>query len=187
MKPNKGDLRKAMKSRLQTVSTAQAAVWSDAVCRRLMALPSYQTASRLMAFLNMKGEVSLDTFLIQALKERKEVYVPYCLTNGHMEAVQMTSLSDVVRGKYGIRVPKEGSSRIAPTQLEWIIVPGLAFDAEGHRLGRGAGFYDRYLQRAPQAAVTAVAWDIQIVPHVPTEVHDYTLPAVLTQSRYMVQ
>ena len=140
-----------------------------------------------MAFLNMKGEVSLDTFLIQALKEGKEVYVPYCFANGHMEAVQMTSLNEVVHGMYGIRVPKEGSPRIAPEQLEWIIVPGLAFDAEGHRLGRGAGFYDRYLQRAPQAAVTAVAGDIQIVPHVPTEAHDYPLPAVLTQSRYMVQ
>lgn len=175
-----------MKNRLQAISTAHAAAWSDAVCKRLFALPQYQQASRLMAFLNMKGEVSLDTFLIQALKEGKEVYVPYCLGNGDMEAMQLTSLQTVVQGMYGIRVPRAGSPCIAPEQLELIIVPGLAFDTAGHRLGRGAGFYDRYLRRAQQAAVAAVAWDIQIVPHVPTEAHDYRMPVILTPTRHMV-
>lgn len=187
MKQSKEDVRKTMKNRLSAVSAAQAAAWSDAVCARLLVLPQYQRASRFMAFLNMKGEVSLDAFLIQALREGKEVYVPHCVDNGQMEAVQLTSLQDVEQGMYGIRVPKAGSHCIAPEQLEWILVPGLAFDAEGHRLGRGAGFYDRYLQRAQQAAVTAVAWDIQIIPHVPTEAHDYRVPAVLTPTRYIVQ
>ncbi len=187
MKQNKEDLRNTMKRRLLAVSVAQAAAWSDAVCARLAVLPQYQRASRLMAFLNMKGEISLDAFLIRALREGKEVYVPHCLGNGQMEAMRLTSLQDVAQGMYGIRVPYAGSPCIAPEQLELILVPGLAFDAEGHRLGRGAGFYDRYLQRAPQAAVAAVAWDIQIVPHVPAEAHDYRIPVMLTPTRYIVQ
>lgn len=187
MKQNKEDVRKAMKHRLAAVPAAQAAAWSDAVCARLAVLPQYQQARRIMAFLNMKGEISLDTFLIRALREGKEVYVPHCLGKGQMEAMRLTSLQDVEQGMYGIRVPRAGSPCVAPEQVEWILVPGLAFDAEGHRLGRGAGFYDRYLQRAKQAAVTAVAWDIQIIPHVPSEAHDYRMPAVLTPTRYMMQ
>lgn len=183
MKQNKEYLRNAMKRRLEQYPLALQARGNDAICRRLAALPDYQNASRLMAFLNMSHEVSLDSLLREALREGKEVYVPHCVARGHMEAVRLVSLDEVTQGAYGIREPLHRETYVSPTDMELIIVPGLAFDADGHRLGRGAGFYDRYLARTPAAAIAAVAWDIQIVSQVPTEGHDAIMPTIVTPTR----
>lgn len=183
---SKRELRKAMNIRLQALSGTEQAESSAAICSRLAVLPQYKQARRIMAFLSMPGEVCLDAFIARAIREGRQVYVPKCISKGIMEAVRLESLQDAAVGAYGIRTAPEGSQRIDPAALDLIIVSGLAFDGHGGRLGRGAGFYDRFLAPLKADRYMAVAWDMQIVEHVPVEDHDIPLPAILTEQRYII-
>ncbi len=180
-------LRQEMEAKLQAVPCKRQDEMSRDVCARIAVLPLYKQARRVMAFLHMPGEIDLDPLIEQALKEQKEVYVPLCLSGRRMEAQQLSSMSAALVGAYGIRTAPAGSAIIDPADLDLILVPGLAFDGQGNRLGRGAGFYDRFLLRARGETLVAVGWDMQVVPAVPVEAHDMTIPAILTEQRFIFQ
>ncbi len=184
--PNKKELRKAMDARLHALTAAEKETWSTAVCARLTALPQYQKAKRIMAFLNMPDEVSLDALIRDALQAGKEVYVPVCLDRTRLEAHRLEALDQAVCGAYGIRTAPPGSPRIDADKLDLIIVPGLAFDRQGHRLGHGAAYYDRFLAKKGKAAAVAAAWDVQLVPDVPTEAHDITMTDIVTDKQHLI-
>lgn len=91
---------------------------------------------------------------------------------------------DVVAGASLIREPRKVLPEADPTELDVVIVPGLAFDLHGRRLGRGGGYYDRLLPRLrPQAVKIGVAWEVQIVDEVPTDAHDQRMDVVVTERR----
>ena len=90
-----------------------------------------------MAFLSMPGEVCLDSLLDQAIREGRHVYVPRCLSRGVMEAVRLDSVTTAVNGEYGIRTAPAESPAASPDTLDLILVPGVAFDEDGRRLGHG--------------------------------------------------
>lgn len=183
---SKKELRKAMNDRLHRLTAAEKAAASAAVCTRLAALPQYAQARRIMAFLNMPDEVSLDALIRQALAEGKEVYVPVCVDKQHIEAARLDGLDQAVVGAYGIRTAPAGSPRIPASDLDVIVVPGLAFDVQGHRLGHGAAYYDRFLAEKGTAAAVAAAWDVQIVPAVPVEAHDIIMTDIVTDKQHLV-
>lgn len=100
-----------------------------------------------------------------------------------MEAVPLFSLQRTVKGLYGIRTVADEIPAVTKTP-DLIIVPGLAFDRHGRRLGRGGGYYDRFLRSYPEAVRIGVAWDCQIMAQVPVSGWDRRMDAVLTPRRY---
>lgn len=186
MMRSKKELRCAMYDRLHQLTEAEKNSASAAVCARLLALPSYARARRIMAFLNMPDEVSLDALISQAVRDGKEVYVPVCVNRTQIEAARLERLDQAVIGAYQIRTAPEGSPRVAAADLDVIFVPGLAFDEKGGRLGHGAAYYDRFLIEKGAAEAIAVAWDIQVVPDVPVEAHDVLMTEVVTDRRHLV-
>ena len=91
--------------------------------------------------------------------------------------------ADIVTGRFGIREPRTGCARLSLKRLDLILVPGIAFDLDGHRLGRGRGYYDRLLGEL-QGARCGVAFDQQIVDRVPIEPHDMRLSCIVTPTRW---
>jgi len=92
-----------------------------------------------------------------------------------------TLAADTRPGRAGIREPTESCRAIDPASLEIVLVPGVAFDATGARLGRGGGFYDRFLAGLPPTVATiGVCFETQLVPRVPTETHDHRVGIILT-------
>lgn len=161
----------------------QIALLSSKMRQQLLNWDIYAAARVIMAFLAMPDEPQMDEVITQAIADNKKICVPYCAEAdlGIMAAVQLTGLADLVIGKHNIRTPEpKNLTVINPSELDLIIVPGVAFDSQGKRLGMGAGYYDRFLPKAEKAALIGAAWPDAVLPEVPAEEHDFTVDYLLT-------
>ena len=125
--------------------------------------------------------------LTAALAANKSIAIPDIdWPHKSMSPRQITNLhTDLIPGRYDIRVPAPGCPLVEPKSLDAILLPGLAFDRAGNRLGRGAGFYDRFISSLHDAghrpALIGVCYHAQIVDSVPTEPHDHRVDRVITE------
>lgn len=185
MQYSKARLRMDIKEQIAKIACEKMSADSQLICRRLCCLSAYQKARRILFFLATKQEVCIDTVLVHALANQKEVYVPRCQAAGSMEAVRLYSLEETRIGMYGIRTVSDKRPPLATEALDLIMVPALAFDVKGHRLGHGGGYYDRFLARSGQALCIGVAWDCQVVAQVPIEPWDRGVNGILTPTRFL--
>ncbi len=181
----KAGLRREIRARLEALTPAQRTAGSRAAGDRLRAESAWQQARSILFYAPLPAELDLWPLLRQALTEGKLVTLPRFSPEGRSYvACQIRDLSrDIATGQYGIREP----SATCPTvtlELDLILVPGLAFDVQCHRLGRGKGFYDQLLAAA-RGTTCGVAYDEQIVAEVPVEPHDIRLSCLLTPSRWI--
>lgn len=181
---DKQTMRLAFKARRQAMSEAECNERAKSLCEWIMSSEAYQKAQTIMAYLAMPKEANLDSLIEQALAAGKKVYVPVCISKTEMVAAELISLDAVSVGVLRIRIPQEPYNCIAPTDLDLILVPGVAFDIAGGRMGMGAGYYDRFLAEVATERCVGVAWDIQVVSEsIPMDVHDKRLGALITDAR----
>lgn len=179
-------LRRAMLDRQRTLSEAERAALAGSLTQALLRFPAYKKARKILAYLSLPGEADLDDFIRAALAEGKEIYVPVCLPDYQMEAGRLLDMDHFAKGLYGLRDLPPGYETARPEELDWVLVPAVAVDVSGHRLGRGAGYYDRFLSRVSKEKRVAVVWDFQLTEIVPTDVHDLSMGAVITEKRSIV-
>lgn len=147
-------------------------------------LPEFQAARTVMLFLNFRDEVETTMLAMEVLTQGKELVLPRCAPGGTLETYRVMDLTkDIKSGTYGIREPKaDEAARIEPRTIDLVIVPGVAFDRQGNRLGYGAGYYDRFFQRLPAAVpLVAAVFECQLVPAVPVESHDHKMSRLITE------
>lgn len=175
-----------MRTRLATLTADQRAEWSTASCARLIRSVAFARASRVMLYMPMRSEVDVISVALEAFRLGKSVCVPRVDgSRKTMNAVETTSFDDesMDSDSLGVRAPKVGQE-ILPEEIDLVIVPGVAFDMHGFRLGRGGGFYDRYLARfSCDTATIGVCFDIQFVEEIPTEPTDIAVHAVVSDRR----
>ncbi|MFA5561244.1 MAG: 5-formyltetrahydrofolate cyclo-ligase [Eubacteriales bacterium] len=116
-----------------------------AICNAIVTLPAFDGAHQLLAYYPVRGELSLLSVAGVALEAGKRVAFPACLDDGRMVFRYVTALSQLRRGKYGIPEPPPEAPVFVPHPLTICLVPGLAFDRQGYRVGYGMGYYDRFL------------------------------------------
>jgi 5-formyltetrahydrofolate cyclo-ligase len=155
---------------------------SHEAARLAMSLPEIQDASSVLAFASFGGEIPTDPLLELLLASGKTLMLPYVDTqDGAMRAAVIHSLDDLVPGFRGIRQP---ASRVPAAAAEVAVVPGVAFDERGTRLGYGGGFYDRYLEEiVPGVPVVGLCFDAQVMEDVPLEPHDRVVDVIVTEKR----
>lgn len=135
-----------------------------------------------MGYLAMDTEVNLDPVLQLALTSAKIVCVPRILDKeGNMEAACLTSMKQLERDEYGIRKPQEPCEIINPSDIDVVLVPGLGFTQAGGRLGRGKGFYDRFLPSCTKAKTIGVCYDFQVLKELPLNGHDVKVDYLVTE------
>jgi 5-formyltetrahydrofolate cyclo-ligase len=179
----KDELRGAIKDKLK--AQAPEARWkkSRAIEEKLFALPELKKAKTVCFFVSLETEVDTHGMIDRALMEKKKVLVP--LTDMAARALLLYEIQDradhLQRGTMGIWEPDPAKTRKAePNEIDVIIVPGLAFDAAGNRLGRGRGFYDRFLGKLGQhVPKVAIAFSFQKISEVPVGPHDVKVYKVL--------
>jgi len=165
--------------RERELSDAEAAAGDRAIRRRILALPAYRDAGCVLVFCSMGREPDLYPVLEDALASGKIAAVPYIIGPGTMEARQIRSTGELVPGCFGIPTAPSSAPVLSPDAFDLILAPGAAFDRQGGRLGRGGGYYDRFLLRT-RGMICGVARSLAVVPAVLTEPHDVRMDLVIT-------
>lgn len=175
---DKALLRKEIRALKRAMTRQQIAEKSEALARQLYAHPLYQNARCIYGYLPYNQEVRTTAMLEKALLDGKRVAVPK-VYGDTMRFVYITDLSKVEKGYCGIPEPVEDGP-VAQEEDALVLMPGLAFDHEGGRMGYGGGFYDRLLEKEPKHPTLALCYDFQMVERVPMEEHDHRVDAVIT-------
>lgn len=182
----KREIRRKMLALRRALSDDEAVKKAENLTSWILTLPEYKKAKRIMAFLAMKGESNLDGLIARALSDGKEVYVPVCLPERQMEAGRLLDMDHFVRGPLGLRDLPKGYDTVSPEKLDLVLVPGVACDREGNRLGMGAGYYDRYLVHVPFEKRIAALWDFQVAEAIPSEPFDERMARIVTDKGIIV-
>lgn len=152
---------------------------------RLFELEAYITAEVVMVYLSIPTEIDTTAVVLRSWQDRKRVLAPkVSWEQRRMIPVEIVSLADdLAASSMGMREPVKGIP-FPVGLIDLIIVPGLAFDEIGNRLGRGSGFYDRFLAH-PECRATACgfAFELQVVPNVPTSFHDRPIDLLVTDEK----
>jgi 5-formyltetrahydrofolate cyclo-ligase len=170
---------KALPAADRTAASAQA--------RALLAeQPAWRTATSILFFAPLPGELDVWPLLSVAIEAGKSVALPlFDRRLQHYTACEIQNPdTDLHLGHFGIREPNTYCSRLTSNRVDLILVPGVAFDPAGHRLGRGKAYYDRLLA-VIGGGRCGVAFDQQVVPEVPVEEHDARMDYVLTPTRWV--
>ncbi len=184
IKQAKKDLRKSILAVRRGMTLEEVASGSDHIADHLCSWPVYQNAKKIMLYLAMPDEPHLERIIAHALAADKTVCVPHMReTRGLMDAAIISNLDDLVVGQFNLLVPNPNTLRLLePSELDLIIVPGVAFAKDGRRLGMGAGYYDRFVPKANNAELIGAAWSAQILDSVPTDPHDRLVNYLLTEN-----
>ena len=143
----------------------------------LLESPMYRQAKTIYGYLPYNQEVRTMPMLEQALRDGKRVAVPKCYGD-EMRFIWMEDLSKVEKGYAGIPEPVEDGP-VADDETALVLMPGLAFDPEGRRIGYGGGFYDRFLAKEPDHPTLALCYAFQMLPKLETEEFDIPVDCVL--------
>ena len=174
---DKKALRAMIRQKKRAMTEQQIQAASQSLGEKLAASALYRQANTIYGYLPYNQEVRTVPMLQRALEEGKRVAVPK-VYGDEMRFLYMTDLSLVEKGYSGIPEPiADGPVADDPTAL--VLMPGLAFDAEGHRIGYGGGFYDRFLAREPGHPTVALCYDFQMLPKLETEEFDIPVDCVL--------
>ena len=159
---------------------------SKKIVNRFIELPEYQAAHTIMFYVDVRDEVRTRQALPAAVASGKRIIVPYCL-NGELELFWLENMEELELGMYRILEPKHElrsveSKRLQPTDLDLVMVPGVAFDRTGGRTGHGKGYYDKLLQHARlDAPLIALAFECQMFESIPVESHDIYMDKIVTE------
>lgn len=180
-------MKKELRARLLAQRNALPAEYVQqaglAIQDRLITMPVLRNASRVLIYVSMGSEVCTDGIIQYMLQTGKKVAVPYLHEqHGSMDASEIWDPErELILGKYDTRVPKPEYIRmVAPQDIDAIIVPAIAFDLAGNRLGYGGGYYDRYLKRiAPETVLIGINYAIQMVEKLPTNRNDMPVDIIV--------
>jgi len=177
----KARLRKEMRQGLSALAPETRRRDSARICHEIQASSAWDSAERILGFVPLASEPALLPLLRAASAAGRTVCVPrWSPASETYEAAVLREAEGLVPGPFAVLEPSPFLPALSLERLDLILVPGLAFDRHGWRLGRGRGFYDRLLRQAVSAHRWGVAFDLQIVDSVPHETHDVNVHTLVT-------
>ncbi len=161
------------------------------ICEKFVSLSEYTAAETIMFYLDARSEVRTRHYMPTALTSGKRIVVPYCVED-ILHLFWLESMDELAIGMWKILEPLEelrhlAEKKVDVTELDLVMVPGVAFDRRGARMGHGKGYYDKLLQNArPGAPFVALAFECQVFPEIPTAHHDIFMDKVITEEAVYV-
>ena len=180
----KGRLRRQLLRQLKQQKEDVRHRHSEAIRRKVFRLTAFRQAKTVCCYVSLPYEVQTWRMIEAMLKNGKRVVVP--MTQPSSQRLQLSALrdphTDLAPGAFGVWEPKPDAVRPVPVrEVDLALVPGLAFDPAGHRLGHGHGYFDRFLARLPRTTpIVGLAYRFQVLDRLPTSAHDHAVWAILT-------
>lgn len=187
---NKSEIRTYIKNLKKQLSTEEVNARSEKIAKNFFLQPFYKDAKNIYLYVSYNQEVNTKIIISQMLKDKKRVAVPK-IVDGDMVFHEITSLQQLSVGAFGILEPNV----VSPVEKNplWnehtiMVLPGLAFDKNGGRVGYGGGYYDRYLEKNRERITMkiALAYDFQVFEHIEVESFDEKIDTIITEN-YEVQ
>lgn len=175
----KRELREFIRNQKKQNSAAELAAESERICSKVLASAWWQEASTLLLYYPLKDEVDVRPLIQEAYQSGKRVLLPV-VKGDDLELRLYEGEASLSPGAFGIMEPT--GTLFAPKDypdIQLALIPGMAFDRAGHRLGRGKGYYDRLLPRLASARLQGICFLFQLVEHVPTDAHDIAVHEVV--------
>lgn len=175
----KKELRQQIRTQKRRLSAAELAVMSEDICSKVLALASWQEAGTLLLYYPLSDEVDVRLLIKDAFESGKKVLLPV-VKGDELELHLYEGEASLKEGAFGIMEPT--GPLFAPIhygEIELAVIPGMAFDSAGHRLGRGKGYYDRLLPNLNAAKLIGICFPFQFLEEVPAEAHDISVCKVI--------
>lgn len=150
------------------------------IVERICTLPEYQGAETVFCFVGTAREIDTTALLKDILARGKKLLVPLCTAPGIMELREITSLSQLEAGAYGILEPRPDTPRVDKSEVDFSIIPCVSCDRQGHRLGQGGGYYDRFFEDCSVPTVL-VCREALMHERIPLEEHDVVFGTIVTE------
>ena len=159
----------------------------NVIKHRFLESDYYKKADKIFIYISYSSEIDTINIINKALSDGKEIFVPRTIFDTKaMDAVKINSLENMKKDKYGIPEPQGDIPCVDPNELDLIVVPGVAFDNNGGRMGYGAGYYDRYFKKISNVKKNtikklALAYEFQIIDNVPMDKQDVKIDYIITE------
>ena len=180
----KAELRKHLMEREAGLAESYIAESNAGIITNLFSLPEFQRAETVLFFYSIWSEPDTHEMIRRAFELGKTVALPKTHSKGVMTARKIGGFEELTPSRFGIPEPAESAAVITPDELDFIVVPAVAFDRTGYRLGHGGGYYDIYLS-STSAFTCGAAREKMLVPRVPREKHDIRVSCIVTENEIL--
>ena len=178
---DKAGFRQWMRQRLQAADVSALQQADELIRKRLRQVPELKQARTVLAFAPLAGEIDIWPLLTELAKGPQRLCLPLIIGPGLMEAREVDDLTRLEQNSFHIAEPLPDAPLIAPEDIDLVLVPGLAFSGDLWRMGRGGGYYDRFLAGCT-AFRLGLTRELQIMEHIPHEPHDLRMQALLSEN-----
>ena len=182
---DKAELRRQISEDISALPDDYLADSDIALYRQIISLPEFSSARNIMLYYSVKREPDTHAIAEFALRAGKTVAFPLCYRGGIMKPLIVGDLGELRPAMLNIPAPPDTAVQISPEDLDLIIVPALAYDINGYRLGYGGGYYDRFLLSSP-AYTVGLSRERLMKRNLPVEPHDIAVKCVVTEERIIV-
>ncbi len=185
----KASLRKKILKLRDNLSQTEIELFSEKIYSRLFKNNIYQKAKYIMSYLNIGSEVRTEPIIHKAFNDNKNIVLAKTKKiDKNLELFEINNIEDIEIGPYGIREPiPEKSKTFEPNNLDLVLVPGVAYDLRGYRIGYGGGYYDRFLSNLPTEITSiGLAFEIQVVDKINNESYDQSVDIIITDKRLII-
>lgn len=180
MNQEKTGLRKNVLAQIEEFPDTYIDESNAGIYEKLISLPEFINAKTIFTYYSIGRESDTRKIIDYALSQQKVVTLPVCFKGGIMEARAISDPSELSQSSYGLYEPFASTRIIPPEQLDFVIVPALAYDREGFRLGYGGGYYDRFLKEL-SAFTVGVGRERLFADVLPREKHDIPVKCIVTE------
>lgn len=182
---DKKEIRNIVMSRRKELSEVIKGDLDSAITRKFLGSEVYKRCKTIFIYISMNEEIYTKTIILKALEEGKKVCVPKIdMKDRTMKAIEIQSLNEMIETPpFGILEPPTFDFKLDIGEIELIVVPGLAFDKNGGRVGYGGGYYDKFLSQPHKSKKIVLAYDFQVFENVPVEKHDVKVDYIITEKQ----
>lgn len=182
---DKKEIRKEIIKKRDTIKIEEKIEKDKAIRGLLKELDLYKNSINIFIYVGFGSEIDTSIFIDDFIKDNKRIFIPKTnISKKEMNAVEITDLNALEKNKYGILEPKDDNQIINKNDIDLVILPGVAFDISGSRIGYGGGYYDKYLMDIKDSIPkVALAYDFQLLEDIPVEEHDIKADYIITEMR----